>query len=101
MHKYIHEYDNEWGYFVKIDDDVDEEKYMIIDEYEEEDKYNKEDKCKYKYYNKENKENKEDKKLVQYNKYENINKSLFIYFVVTVLIYISYAFSLTYKKYIL
>ena len=90
MHKYIHEYDNEWGYFVKIDDDIDEEKNIIINEdksgYTNEDKsgYTNEDKYK---------------KLIQYNNHDNINKSLFIYFVVTILIYVSYAFSLTYKNY--
>lgn len=121
MHKYIHEYDNEWGYFVKLDEDIDEENYIIIDEYEytdEEYKYTDEYNYKYavtdeeykyedeeyeykeyKYKNK-NKDN-EDKKLIQYNKHDNINKSLFIYFVVTILIYISYTFSVTYKNYAL
>jgi len=96
MHKYIHEYDNEWGYFVKLDDDIDEEKYIIIDEYKEYKYAATDEECKYEEYKYKNiNEDKEDKKLVvQYNKHKNINKSLFIYFVVTILIYISYTFSI-------
>jgi len=114
MHKYIHEYDNEWGYFVKLDDDIEyTHTYIYSDEYKDEDtdtdiyvneyKYAADE---YKYaayeykYTNENKykEDKKDTKLV------HINKSLFIYFVLTLLIYIYYTFSLMifyYKKHTL
>ena len=97
MHKYIHEYDNEWGYFVKIDDICkdeykyeDEYKYQYQYQYQYENEYEYEDEDKYKY---KNNKNEEDKNIVQHNKHENINKSLFIYFVVTVLMYICYILS--------
>mgnify|MGYP001275794807 CR=1 FL=1 len=92
MHKYIHEYDNEWGYFVKLDDinACDKDKDEYADEYKYKYEYNEEkykdeyaDDYKYKYEYKKEKE-------VQHNKYETINKSLVAYFVVTILIYICY-----------
>ena len=58
MHKYIHEYDNEWGYFVKIDD-VYKDEYKYEDEYKYQYQYqyeNEYEEDKYK-----NNKNEEDK----------------------------------------